>query len=59
MSSRPDYMLAKKWDNEYLHKQIHFHQLTFVKNNNGTIGNTTNGRTFISRSVLKRDYKGV
>ncbi|CAG8522111.1 5145_t:CDS:2 [Ambispora gerdemannii] len=47
--SRPDRALARKLESEHSHKQVHFHQLTFLEY--GTI----TGGTFVAG--LKREQK--
>lgn len=53
--TKPDYKLARKWNNERANKQIHFHQPIFTSGgtNNVNISGITNGGTF----VAKRDHE--
>ncbi|CAG8743803.1 10155_t:CDS:2 [Dentiscutata erythropus] len=59
--SRPDRTLARKWESEHAHKQVHFHQPTFLDYGSvhgsihGTVNGTITGGSFIVGS--KREYE--
>ncbi|CAG8613082.1 10824_t:CDS:2 [Ambispora gerdemannii] len=46
----PDHKIAREWNKENSHRQIHLHQPTFTSGgiNNVNISGTTNGGTFVS-----------